>query len=120
ESVLMTAGDNSNTQFGLLALWAARRHDVPSEVALLMAQQRFQATQNADGGWGYQIHNQSTPSMTCVGLLGFAMGHGVQPNAEKGKTFEDPAIQRGLRALGQSIGTPLPGENAKPAMQNLY
>ena len=38
--------DNSNTQFAMLALWAARRHDVPVEVALGLVEQRFRATQH--------------------------------------------------------------------------
>src|SRR5205823_1652974 len=35
------SGDHSNTQFALLALWAARRHDVPCEYSLLLSYQRF-------------------------------------------------------------------------------
>src|SRR5438874_11690380 len=70
-----------------------------------------------------------TPSMTCVGLLGLAMGHGSAPQdandwkgnrLKPGKTLnEDPAIQNGLKALGAYIGQPNTGPN-KPAMENLY
>ena len=34
--------------------------------------------------------------------------------------LENPAIQNGLRALGQHIGTPSKDAAARPAMQNLY
>ena len=59
------ADDNSNTQFALLALWAARRHDVPTEQALLLAQKRFYHSQFPDGRWAYNLNRQhSSPAMT--------------------------------------------------------
>jgi hypothetical protein len=48
-----TKGDNSNTQFALLGLWTARRHDIPAECPLLLTYRRFQVTQAGDGGWSY-------------------------------------------------------------------
>jgi hypothetical protein len=73
--------DNSNTQFAILALWAARRYDVPVENALLLAEQRYRTSQHTSGGWGYHYNAPNdTASMTCVGLLGLAVGKGV--NAE--------------------------------------
>jgi len=124
------AGDNSNTQFAILALWAARRHNVPTDQALLAAYQRFADSQHNDGGWAYHVRGGSTPSMTCVGLLGEAMGHGVSPeivgidpNNPKAvilrPALHDPKIQHGLKALGRSIGEPSMTEK-KFAMQNLY
>jgi hypothetical protein len=122
--------DNSNSQFALLALWAARRHDVPTERTLALAEERYHVYQKADGGWGYMIGQDSTPSMTCVGLLGLAMGHGASEDAmlaaaKKNNrdaaviSKEDPAIQRGLRALGARIGNPY-STGATPPMANLY
>ena len=114
------SGDNSNTQFALLGLWAARRQDVPTEYSLMLAKQRFDFSQNKDGGWAYQVGPpNSTNSMTCVGLIGLAMGHGALAGDGKAKP-QDPAIQDGLRALGRHIGTPSNDPNAKPPMQNLY
>jgi hypothetical protein len=123
--------DNSNSQFALLALWAARRHGVPVDSAILAAHQRFMTSQNADGGWGYRASSrESTNTMTCVGLLGLALGHGASPavlgvNPKNPKEMliqrplEDPAIQKGLQALARNIGQPsldprktqFPGEN---------
>src|SRR5207302_4089676 len=65
-------GDNSNTQFAILGLWAARRHGVPVEKALARADSRFRTSQNGDGGWGYMpvpgmrggVFGGSTSSMT--------------------------------------------------------
>src|SRR5262245_57056343 len=45
--------DNSNTQFAILGLWIARKHNVKVEVALLLAEKRFRDTQDQTGGWGY-------------------------------------------------------------------
>ncbi len=108
--------DNSNSQFALLALWVARRHHVPTERTLELAEDRYLGSQNRDGGWGYKIGMDSRDTMTCVGLLGLAMGHGTSEKAAqavKNKNHkdaakaggEDPAIRRGLQALGQHIGT---------------
>jgi hypothetical protein len=73
--------DNSNTQFAALALWAARRHGVPMERTLALIRHRFNASQNRDGSWGYHYlyggGELERPTMTCVGLLGLAIGHGL-------------------------------------------
>src|SRR5207248_8164230 len=94
--------DNSNTKFATLALWVARRHQIPTESALRSVAARFRRSQNADGGWGYlsgggdgpvppgrfgrgpgppgPMHpnlNETLGSMTCSGLLGLAIGRGV-------------------------------------------
>jgi hypothetical protein len=109
--------DNSNSQFALLALWAARRHGVPVERSLLLAADRYAATQSSDGGWGYtanMIQAGTTPSMTCVGLLGLAMGHGVlAPGAADGAApaAADPRIDAGLKCLGEVL---------EPNLHNLY
>ncbi|HUR53654.1 MAG TPA: hypothetical protein VMZ71_05965, partial [Gemmataceae bacterium] len=63
--------DNSNTQFGILGLWMARKHGLPVDSALDLIEKRFLATQNANGGWGYQFTANSigSPSMACAGIL---------------------------------------------------
>lgn len=107
--------DNSNTQFSLLALWAARRHGVPTERALMAAANRHSRSQNADGGWSYFDNegglgaggptSRSVPTMTCVGLLGLAMGHASTPvkGGASAKTADNPAIGKGLEKLGEHI-----------------
>jgi hypothetical protein len=74
--------DNSNTQFGLIALWVASRHGVPAEDAFALIEARFLTSQNTgDGGWGYShgVSDRSTASMTCAGLLGLAVGQARGP-----------------------------------------
>jgi hypothetical protein len=121
--------DNSNTQFAILGLWAARRHGIPMTLTLAKLDERFRTTQTNQGTWDYHVSpkgfggNPGTPSMTCVGLLGLGIAHGVfheatslkEKKAQSDKFFYDPAIQKGLAALGQAIG---PGTNG-PRL-NLY
>jgi hypothetical protein len=115
------SGDHSNTQFALLALWAARRHDVPVEYSLLVSYQRFVRVQAADGGWGYKIGEPTKNTMTCVGLLGLAMGRGAIPAAaDERDKLEEPSIQSGLDCLSRFVGSPSTDPEAKPPIQNLY
>jgi hypothetical protein len=116
--------DNSNTQFVVLALWAARRCDVPVGRALALAEARFRASQNADGSWDYRPEVQPTDhptgrldSMTCAGLMGLAVGWGVRRNDGKpAAAARDPAIDRAVAFLGRSLGKatpPTPEETAR-------
>ena len=70
--------DNSNTQFGVLALWVARRHNVPVDAGLDALERRFLGSQSQAGGWGYTgpgaAISTDSPAMTCAGLLGLATG----------------------------------------------
>jgi len=96
--------DNSNTQFALLALWAALRHGVPSEHALRLAGQRFESSQLSSGRWGYRpSEHEGTPAMTGVGLLGLGLRQGLSGTLNN-PLLQEPQIQRGLAALGKMIG----------------
>lgn len=68
--------DNSNTQFGVLGVWTARKHGVPVEHALDLIEKRFLATQFTSGGWPYSALGEGSPAMTCAGLLGLATAVG--------------------------------------------
>ena len=126
------AGDNSNTQFAMLALWAARRHGVPTDQALLAGYQRFVMSQHGDHGWGYHVATGSTNTMTCVGLLGLGIGHGTFPEvigadpknpkaAVVKPALQDAKIQNGLKALARTIGQPsLDPKRTNFPMENLY
>ncbi len=97
--------DNSNTQFALLALWAARRHEVPVQRSMRMIVRRFESSQNRDGSWSYRYRlggsEPEGPAMTCAGLLGLAAGHGID-----GKPPDDKRIRAGLAVLSQNVGKP--------------
>ena len=117
--------DNSLTQFAILALWAAQKHDIPVERPLALVEARFRASQFADGSWTYKMDPTTAgyrvDSMTCAGLLGLAVGHGIHsPDLEKfnpagmkkgekapvRKAGADPAIEKALLFLSQKIGAP--------------
>jgi hypothetical protein len=124
--------DNSVTQFVVLALWVARKHNIPVEKVMALVDQRFLTSQNADGGWDYwyKLANNDAhyPSMTCAGLIGLAVGHGTHKESlgvawklTGGKGFpKDPAIDKGLAALGKWIGTAPKDWNQKVKLTNLY
>ncbi len=91
--------DNSNTQFGLIALWVASRHGVPVNDAFASVEARFlQSQSRQDAGWSYSPLlygiTGSTPSMTCAGLLGLAVGAGARntlvADAKKEKPGDAP------------------------------
>jgi hypothetical protein len=78
-------GDNSNTQFAVLALWMSRKHGVPVEPALDLMEKRFVALQDpGTGNWSYQAPKPDakpdaapappgSPAMYCAGLIGMAV-----------------------------------------------
>ncbi len=120
--------DNSNTQFATLALWIARRHNLRVDRPLAAVESRFRKSQNSDGGLGYWPGggfvrglgmNHSTVSMTCSGLLGLAVGYGVEavmrtgdaskrsssPSRDKRSAdpTRDPSVRLGLQFLGKNM-----------------
>ena len=111
--------DNSNTQFAVLALWVARRHNVAIEQSIALVEDRFRKTQiqapgmpDQDGAWPYNPESglDSNPwrTMTCSGLLGLAVSHGVNldAKAKTTKALEDQAIRKGLVMLSHEIDRP--------------
>jgi hypothetical protein len=105
--------DNSNTQFAVLALWVARRHDVPIERTAALVGQRFRDSQlgdaagaDLDGGWYYtgETFADPWPTMTCSGLLGLAVAGGAAkdgaPAADKDR------VRRAFAQLSRSIDRP--------------
>ncbi|MGE3804985.1 MAG: prenyltransferase/squalene oxidase repeat-containing protein [Gemmataceae bacterium] len=69
--------DNSCTHFAILGLWVAGNHNVPMHRTMELLVKRFRTFQNQDGSWGYQFNGGRSPQMTCVGLLGMAVGYGM-------------------------------------------
>lgn len=106
--------DNSNTQFAIMGLWAARRHGVPMDRTLVLVERRFRSSQNTDGSWGYHAwdHKQAD-SMTCTGLLGMALALGMDlqlAGRNAGVATADPAVKKGFSYLASTIGK-APGAN---------
>lgn len=62
-------GDNSNTQFALLALHEAERIGVKvGEQTWRLTLNHWLDTMKADGSWGYVAEDSATGSMTCAGI----------------------------------------------------
>lgn len=118
--------DNSNTQFAILGLSAAHKHDLPLERSLALIVQRFHKSQLPNGRWNYHYfsppnpNQPGTPAMTGAGLLGLAVGLGLAADHAQRATaagrFEDPAIEKGFAFLGQHLGNPT--GTARPRSRN--
>jgi hypothetical protein len=68
------AGDNSNSQFAVLALYDGQRVGVEvSRETWMLAAKYWSETQNDDGSWGYVYGDAGTGSMTCAGIGGLAI-----------------------------------------------
>ena len=86
---------------------------------------RFVTSQNKDGSWDYHYKfggsNAYRPAMTAVGLLGLAVGHGLNNRDADGKArgLQDPRILGGFVALNQHVGKPS-GQWQNREMVNLY
>jgi hypothetical protein len=112
--------DNSNTQFAILGLWAAKRHDLPLDRTLALIAKRFRKSQNEDGSWGYLASGQGMvegvkhPTMTCAGLLGLAVGLGLANEAKaklgvgeaRTPAGQNPAVKKGLERVAHDVGDP--------------
>jgi hypothetical protein len=107
----MHGDDNSNTQFGVLGVWVARKHGVPVESALDLIERRFLATQTANGGWPYSGRLPGSPSMTCAGLIALATAVGRR---------EDRRMKAELTTKPEAKAEPKtkPSDTAKPPAAN--
>ncbi|HJZ55086.1 MAG TPA: hypothetical protein VKE74_09020, partial [Gemmataceae bacterium] len=116
--------DNSNTHFATLGLWAARRHDVPTERTYSLLVRRFRTSQNPDGTWAYAYANGGkgggAGAMTGVALLVLAIGHvlGVDEGAPA-KLEQDPQVLNGLKALSGRVGAPVGEFQNRPAPKDI-
>jgi hypothetical protein len=116
-------GDNCNTQFAALALWTARRYGIPVSKAIGRLNRRFHSDQHTDGGWGYKMGpNETTPSMTCAGILALEIVHGMAREAGRhSDPSKDTSLVLALRAVSPSVGHPVGGRReAMPTVKDRY
>lgn len=76
-------GDNSNTQFALLGLWAAGRHGFDPNASLEAVDHHFRSTPDSNGRWGYVPGEPGRDAMTCAGLMGLAIAAARPDLAER-------------------------------------
>jgi len=100
-------GDNSNSQFAILALWAAAAlAEYPVPTRTWQRVHRFYTrTQLRNGEWGYTPDQPGRDSMTAAGLCAYVYatagllgGATALPAAR-----EDPIAQRGLKAFLRAL-----------------
>jgi len=109
-------GDNSNSQFALLALHEAERVGVPvAERTWLLAKAYWQRAQNDDGSWGYQVRDRGYGSMTCAGIASMVIASGKvfdrDAEVNNGRIRccmhrdrdDNSAVERGLAWLGRNF-----------------
>ena len=108
-------GDNSNSQFALLALHEAERAGVQvSDRTWKLAQEYWQRVQHEDGSFSYQIGTPPLGSMTCAGIASLVIAAGrvregnAQVRGEQIQCCQDnqsdsDRIERALQWLGRSF-----------------
>jgi hypothetical protein len=105
-----TRSDNSNTQFAILAIWAATKYQIPTQRTLELVVKRFRESQSADGGWVYGYTKggggDGTPAMTCSGLAGLAVGFGMSDVKQVARKEDEQLVKRGFRCLMKFVGEP--------------
>ena len=115
--------DNSNTHFAVLGLWAARRHDVPVDRSFTLLARRYRSSQDGgEGGWGYHYAkggSGSTPALTCVALLGLAIGNALAVDKDVGaRPEQDQAVLRAFKMLAGRVGEPAGTFEARPSVKD--
>ncbi len=107
-------GDNSNTQFAILALHEAERVGVSvSDQTWRLAMGYWQKTQNLDGSWGYMPGLSGTGSMTCAGIAAMVVaGEKLNPGDATydngsvhccGDQESNTTLERALAWLGRNF-----------------
>lgn len=125
-------GDNSNTQFALLALHEAERAGVAlKDQTIRLSLKYWQETQNLDGSWGYMPGYDGTGSMTCAGIAALVIAADkldagsatAQGDAVSccGEQAENDALERALAWMGRNFSvTANPGQGSNWLLYYLY
>jgi hypothetical protein len=112
--------DNSNTHFAIIGLWAARKHDVPTDRSFVLLVNRFRTSQGGNGTWGYHYVRggaNGPVQMTCVALLGLAIGHVLNPDPAV-RPEKDPKVVSAFTALSPRIGEPAGRFDNRPSIKD--
>lgn len=107
-------GDNSNTQFALLALDQAANIGVKiNEQTWRLSYNYWKSTQNANGSWGYLPGSGGTGSMTCAGTTSMIITSRrlTQGDAQVingsvnccGQQLQEDSIERAFRWLSRAF-----------------
>lgn len=110
------SGDNSNSQFALLALNEAERVGIEvSGETWRKARAYWASCQNQDGSWGYYRGMPGTGSMTCAGIASMIISSGALHEGDarvvgdrieccvRGDSEDERRIDRGLKWLATNF-----------------
>jgi hypothetical protein len=114
--------DHSNSQYGVLGIWAASEAGLPAPAKYWQDVERlWVGTQTADGGWGYDSSSSSgSPSMTAAGVTTLCVaaeqdviikpGPEARASGARHETPPAPAPARGpaVRLPGGGVANPFP------------
>lgn len=118
-------GDNSNSQFALLALYEAERVGVPvGEKTWRLSYEYWRDCQNENGSWGYLRGMAGSGSMTCAGIAAMVITTGQLNIGDAevidgrlvccGQQKSNASIDRGLEWLAGSFSVSVnPGAGLK-------
>lgn len=111
--------DNSNTQYGVLGVWAgwAADHEIP-RLYWRRVMDHWTSCQQKDGGWQYYKTDEknsrpTTPSMTAAGLASMFVCYDAYKSRdflECGQATENESIQRGLAWFDENFAGTLTGK----------
>lgn len=114
--------DNSNTHFAILGLWAARRHEVPTERSFALLARRFRTSQDGGGGgWAYGYTKGGAGSagpMTSIALLGLAIGNALAVDKEGNRAEQDQGVVKAFTMLANGVGTPAGTTVGRPSVKD--
>jgi hypothetical protein len=116
-------GDNSNSQFAVLALYDAQCAGASvNRLTWQRAAAYWRKTQNDDGSWGYVPGDSGTGSMTCAGIGGLAICTAAlesgDATVENGRVIccrphqQDDALDRAINWLADHFSV---SRNPRPA-----
>ncbi len=97
-------GDNSNSQYALTALHAAREVGIPVKPTVwALSRAYWERTQRRDGSWAYTPEsNNPTASMTCAGIASLVIS--TLNAIPEGEVFRGESIEQcGTGTLNRSI-----------------
>lgn len=100
--------DNSNSQYGLLGVWAGAEADPPVEVPTSFwvdVEKHWTGCQASDGEWGYEGRDGGKLTMTCAGLASMFVCHDLLDAPKFGSAVgREPfslSLRKGLQWLEQ-------------------
>ena len=116
--------DNSNTQYGVLGIWAASEAGLPAPARYWQDSERhWVGTQLEAGGWGYNAGNGPSTSMTAAGVTSLSVAAeqevlittGEQRDRAKGRAAAEAAEEPRAHPAGKGAVHPPAAPPPTPA-----